>query len=99
MEQPAETLAAPVRLRREGKLPLAEALDRRILERHPDHPGALHLPGVVAHQQKGKRDERDDIPSPPPSSPDSRYPDARHLFRWAWQKREHRAETMGTSSR
>ncbi|MHB1562362.1 MAG: D-alanyl-D-alanine carboxypeptidase family protein [Isosphaeraceae bacterium] len=27
------------------------------------------------------------------SSPDSRYPDARNLFRWAWQKRERRSET------
>jgi serine-type D-Ala-D-Ala carboxypeptidase (penicillin-binding protein 5/6) len=32
------------------------------------------------------------------SSPDSRYPDARNLFRWAWQKRSHRAEPAATSS-
>jgi D-alanyl-D-alanine carboxypeptidase (penicillin-binding protein 5/6) len=33
------------------------------------------------------------------NSPDSRYPDTRNLFRWAWQMRGHRAEAAGTSSR
>jgi D-alanyl-D-alanine carboxypeptidase (penicillin-binding protein 5/6) len=33
------------------------------------------------------------------NSPDSRYPDARNLFRWAWQMRGHRAESSGTPSR
>jgi serine-type D-Ala-D-Ala carboxypeptidase (penicillin-binding protein 5/6) len=33
------------------------------------------------------------------SSPDSRYPDARNLFRWAWQKRGHRAETAESPAR
>ncbi len=32
-------------------------------------------------------------------TPDSRYPDARNLFRWAWQMRGHRAEATGTPSR
>jgi D-alanyl-D-alanine carboxypeptidase (penicillin-binding protein 5/6) len=32
------------------------------------------------------------------NSPDSRYPDTRNLFRWAWQMRGHRAEAAGTSS-
>ncbi len=32
------------------------------------------------------------------SSPDSRYPDARNLFRWAWQKRGHRTEPTATLS-
>jgi D-alanyl-D-alanine carboxypeptidase (penicillin-binding protein 5/6) len=33
------------------------------------------------------------------TSPDSRYPDARNLFRWAWQKLERRADAPGTLSR
>jgi D-alanyl-D-alanine carboxypeptidase (penicillin-binding protein 5/6) len=33
------------------------------------------------------------------NSPDSRYPDARNLFRWAWQMRGHRAEAAGTPAR
>jgi serine-type D-Ala-D-Ala carboxypeptidase (penicillin-binding protein 5/6) len=33
------------------------------------------------------------------SAPDSRYPDARNLFRWAWKMRGHRAEAAGTLSR
>src|SRR5262249_59652040 len=33
------------------------------------------------------------------NSPDSRYPDARNLFRWAWQMRGHKAETTGTGQR
>ncbi len=32
------------------------------------------------------------------SSPDSRYPDARNLFRWAWQKREHRSPAPHTGT-
>jgi serine-type D-Ala-D-Ala carboxypeptidase (penicillin-binding protein 5/6) len=31
------------------------------------------------------------------SSPDSRYPDARNLFRWAWQMRGHRASEPATT--
>ncbi len=33
------------------------------------------------------------------SSPDSRYPDTRNLFRWAWQMRGHRDETTKSLSR
>jgi D-alanyl-D-alanine carboxypeptidase (penicillin-binding protein 5/6) len=33
------------------------------------------------------------------SSPDSRYPDARNLFRWAWQMRGQRAGTMKSIGR
>ncbi len=51
MEPAAETLADAVRLHQEGDLSRAEAMYRRILERNPDHPGALHLLGVLAHQQ------------------------------------------------
>ena len=51
MEPAAETLADAVRLHQEGDLSRAEAMYRRILERDPDHPGALHLLGVLAHQQ------------------------------------------------
>jgi hypothetical protein len=30
----------------------AEVVHRRILEQHPDHAGALHLLGVLAHQRR-----------------------------------------------
>ncbi len=33
-----------------GRLPEAEALCRRLVEREPDNPAALHLLGVLAHQ-------------------------------------------------
>ena len=33
------------------------------------------------------------------SSPDSRYPDARNLFRWAWRMCGHRASETGPVSR
>jgi protein O-GlcNAc transferase len=56
MEPAPETLADAARLHRAGDLPRAEAIYRRILERAPDHPGALHLLGVLAHQQG--RDDR-----------------------------------------
>ncbi len=46
-----ETFANAVQLHQEGKLAQAEALYRRILDQHPDHAGALHLVGVLAHQQ------------------------------------------------
>jgi D-alanyl-D-alanine carboxypeptidase (penicillin-binding protein 5/6) len=32
------------------------------------------------------------------SAPDSRYPDARNLFRWAWQQRGHPADSTATLS-
>ncbi len=33
-----------------GRLREADALCERILERHPDHAGALHLRGIIAHR-------------------------------------------------
>src|SRR5215469_12884968 len=37
-----------------GRLPQAEAIYRRILAEHPNHPGALHLLGVALSQQGNK---------------------------------------------
>ena len=51
MESPSDALAAAIRLHRLGQLAEAEALYRRVLERDPKHPGALHLLGVMAHHQ------------------------------------------------
>jgi Flp pilus assembly protein TadD len=51
MDVPTEMIATAVRLHQDGDLAQAEALYRRILEQRPDHPGALHLLGVLAHQQ------------------------------------------------
>jgi Tfp pilus assembly protein PilF len=51
MESPSDALAAATRLHQFGQLAEAEALYRRVLERDPKHPGALHLLGVLAHQQ------------------------------------------------
>jgi predicted O-linked N-acetylglucosamine transferase (SPINDLY family) len=51
MDVLTEMIATAVRRHQEGNLSEAEALYRRILERQPDHPGALHLLGVLAHQQ------------------------------------------------
>lgn len=56
MESTSELLAAAVRHHRDGELAPAEALYRRILERDPDHPDALHLLGVAAHQ-RGRDDQ------------------------------------------
>lgn len=41
---------------RAGRLAQAEAMYREVLQRHPDHPDALHLLGVAAHQQ-GRHEE------------------------------------------
>ena len=51
MESPADSLAAAIRLHQLGQLAEAEALYRHVLEQDPKHPGALHLLGVLAHQQ------------------------------------------------
>jgi hypothetical protein len=55
MDVLSETIAAAVRLRQRGDLTQAEDLYRGILEQQPDHPGALHLLGVVAHQRGPRR--------------------------------------------
>jgi Flp pilus assembly protein TadD len=51
MEAPSDALADAIRLHQAGRLAEAEAMYRRVLERAPNHPGALHLLGVLAHQQ------------------------------------------------
>ncbi len=51
MEPLAETFARAIRLHQDGQLVEAEAFYRHVLEQDPRHPGALHLLGVLAHQQ------------------------------------------------
>jgi hypothetical protein len=51
MDVLSEMIAAAVRLHQGGDLTQAEALYRGILETQPDHPCAMHLLGVVAHQR------------------------------------------------
>ena len=46
----AETLNAALVHHHAGRLPEAEAIYRKILDAAPDHPGALHLLGMVAFQ-------------------------------------------------
>ncbi len=46
----AEVMERAVRLHKSGKFPEAEALYRQVIGRNPDHPDALHLLGVLAHQ-------------------------------------------------
>lgn len=48
-------LATALHHHQAGRLPEAEALYRKILQAHPNHPDALHLLGVIAHQA-GKHD-------------------------------------------
>jgi len=43
-------LAQAIRHHHAGALPQAEQIYRQILQAHPNHPEALHLLGVVAHQ-------------------------------------------------
>jgi predicted O-linked N-acetylglucosamine transferase (SPINDLY family) len=50
-----EALAVAVRHHQAGRLQAAEQLYRQILAAQPDHPGALHLLGVVA-QQTGRHE-------------------------------------------
>ncbi len=40
-----------VALHQGGRIGEAEAIYRRVLQEQPDHPGALHLLGVVRQQQ------------------------------------------------
>jgi len=50
MAATAETLAAAVKHHRAGRLQTAEHVCRQILEADPNHAGALHLLGLIAHQ-------------------------------------------------
>lgn len=50
-----ETLQTALTHHQAGRLAEAEALYRQILQAQPDHPDALHLLGVIAHQG-GKHD-------------------------------------------
>jgi predicted O-linked N-acetylglucosamine transferase (SPINDLY family) len=47
----SELVAAALQHHQRGELDLAEELYSRILERHPTHPDALHLRGVLACQR------------------------------------------------
>ncbi len=48
---PSERLAEAVSAHGRGRLDLAEPIYRDILRQAPDHPDALHLLGLVAHQR------------------------------------------------
>ena len=50
-EAPASTGKEAVRLHQAGELGRAEALYREAIAAAPDDADALHLPGVLAHQQ------------------------------------------------
>jgi len=52
----AERLATAMQYHQAGRLSDAEALYRGILQEAPDHPHALHLLGVVAHQSVRPRE-------------------------------------------
>lgn len=47
---PMTALQQAVELHQAGRLAEAEAIYRRILAQHPRHPDALHLLGLIAHQ-------------------------------------------------
>ncbi|MEO5373602.1 MAG: tetratricopeptide repeat protein [Alphaproteobacteria bacterium] len=55
-----DSIDVALRAHRAGQLAEAEAVYRRILERTPDHPEALHLLGLVAHQV-GRHDDALDL--------------------------------------
>ncbi len=55
MDTPEKTLEAALALHRAGRLAEAEAVYRQILAGAPQHPDALHLLGLVAHQQGDSR--------------------------------------------
>ena len=46
-----EAVTLAIQLQRDGQLPTAEELYRRVLDVEPDHPRALHYAGVLAHQR------------------------------------------------
>ena len=49
--EPAALIAKALRHHGAGDLETADALYREVLRTHPEHPDALHLHGVVAHQR------------------------------------------------
>jgi predicted TPR repeat methyltransferase len=51
-----EAVTLAIQLQRDGQLPTAEELYRRVLDVEPDHPRALHYAGVLAHQQGRNED-------------------------------------------
>jgi Tfp pilus assembly protein PilF len=51
VETTSQTLTQAVRLHQQGHLSAAECLYRQVLDRRPEHPGALHLLGVLRQQQ------------------------------------------------
>ena len=53
---PADLLARAVRHHEAGQLTQAERLYRKVLKRQPGQPDALHLLGVIAHQQGRHRE-------------------------------------------
>ena len=52
----SKSLLLAVQHHESGRLPEAEAMYHQILQNDPDHPDALHLLGVIAHQA-GKNEE------------------------------------------
>ncbi len=46
-----DDLTEAVRQHEQGRLEQASRLYQQVLARHPDHPDALHLLGVIAFQQ------------------------------------------------
>lgn len=51
-----KALASATQLHQAGRFREAEALYRRVLESHPDHPYTLHLLGLLRHQE-GRHEE------------------------------------------
>ncbi|MBE0475148.1 tetratricopeptide repeat protein, partial [Rhodoferax sp.] len=47
----AGALQAAVQYHQNGQLAQAQALYRQILQANPNHPDALHLLGLIEHQQ------------------------------------------------
>jgi len=46
---PDALLAQATRLHAQGQLAAAERLYRQIIQAYPDHPGAIHQLGILAH--------------------------------------------------
>src|SRR5512134_1269713 len=43
-------IRAAIEYHQAGRLPQAEAIYQQVLQMQPDHPDALHLLGLIAHQ-------------------------------------------------